>query len=71
MSEVGLRTPRPRAVAIVWRRDGWPAIDAEWVKGLTPYERGKVDAALAVRGFRLNGFTVEEVDYGDSFNGCA
>ena len=69
MSSAGLPRIKPRAVAIVWKANGRPAIEDEWVKGLTPYERDMVERALAARGFRLNGFQVEELDNGNSLDG--
>lgn len=64
MNQSGIPRPRLRAVGIVWT-NGRPVIEDEWVKGLQPDEREAVDRALRVRGFRINGNSVEETDNGD------
>lgn len=51
-----------RSVGIVYSKDGWPRIEADWVKHLTPVERQWIDDQLAERGFRIGtNFEVIEV----------
>lgn len=53
--------PRPTGVGIVWR-EGRPVIEEDWVRHLKPEQRAWVDGALRERGFRLNGFVLEEIE---------
>lgn len=67
MIDAKLRPPQPRGVGIVFR-DGRPVVKDGWVARLRPEERKWVEHALEMRGFRLNGNTIEEVDNGNSGN---
>ena len=64
MNRAGIPRPKIRAIAIVWQA-GRPVIEDAWVKGLLPEEREIVDHALRMRGYRINGFAIEELDNGD------
>lgn len=61
-----MKQGKATGVGIVWRANGRPAIDDDWVKSLTPAQRTWVEHALEARGFRLNGNTLEEIDDGNS-----
>ena len=66
MIRAGLSSPRPRGVGLVYGPDGKPKIKDGWVERLTPDQRTWVEHALAMRGFRLNGHSIEEIDDGYS-----
>ena len=60
MSNAGIATPKARAIGVAWTAEGKPRIKDGWVERLSPAEREGVDRALRMRGYRLNGFSIEE-----------
>ena len=66
MIKVGMPTPKPKAVGIIFDKHGRPKIKDGWVQKLSPEERLRVAHALEMRGFRLTEHSFEEVDNGNS-----
>lgn len=52
--------PKVNGFGIVYTKDGWPKVSAEFIAGLTDSQRTALARELLVRGFRLNGFEIVE-----------
>ena len=57
----GLPEPEVKGIALVFRKDGSPALDEDFVRNLSPKDRVGVEHALAVHGFKLDGNKVTEI----------
>jgi len=58
----GLPDPEVKAIVLVFRKDGTPAICDDFVKNLSPEDREGVERALAVHGFKLVGNQIMEIE---------